>query len=390
MAREDMFKDFLKEITSNDYLPKSEIKQWETNRLGLYILNKHNTADMKPIIEDTSHLYGHEKFTPAYMAIKSKLKPEEHTPIYFRHFDGAMSEIFTKIISNYLLGIYGTYSYGAIHEDMSNKIGVVTPDFNKLRNANTNEIIEAKRLDLLLHEMGVHHEINSYYEFQELIKSGKIFEYVTPRGVLELAMCKIFVPNPSGEVDPNSRNVIGHKNAHDKLIDHFIRVDGEANTYSNDMFNRRSGKRRVPVGIFGPNESMEDYLKIIQSKDSRIDWEMFHGFVLLAKQILTRTNIDRVITDAYNENAAKATVSEFLSPSPLAEMYGVRSFYDFAEAVIGRSKRSLDLVLEALGNTNAILPFAEKYSKIPYKLEETTIKKTKQRRYDIEGRELLD
>ena len=331
-------KEYLRQII-NDCLPPSEIEKYELNRIGLYSVNNTNIREWRPELKDSSHLYGHEKCTPKRYGIQSSKNPEEFLPVYFRHYDGTVTSSLDKIIVNSALNFYPTplQAYGAINEDMpSSKIGVATIDLNHLKREDSNESVDSIRLDFLLHSLGFHHEIDSFMDFQNLLESGKLAKVMTPRAIVQLGLSSIFIPNAIGETDANSRNIILLKDPETGLYDSVVRIDAEANTYLNDRLNERSGKKKLPKGIFMPNEELDDYLLSIKSKDIRVDWELFHGFTLLAREATRRSNIDNAVFKSYNKNSGKLMPDPFMRPNSYAMSYDSASFFAFSEATIDR------------------------------------------------------
>ncbi|MBQ9791788.1 MAG: hypothetical protein IJW28_04290 [Clostridia bacterium] len=384
-------KQYLKQIIT-DCLPPSEIEKYELNRIGLYSVNNKNVREWRPELADSSHLYGHEKCTPKRYGIQTSHDPNVFMPIYFRHYDGTVNGSLDKIIANTALNFYPTplQAYGAINEDMpSSKIGVATIDLNHLKEAETNEGVESIRLDFLLHSLGEHHEIESYMDFQKLLENGNLEKVLTPRAIVQLGLSSIFIPNAIGETDANSRNIILLKDKESGKYDIVVRIDAEANTYLNDRMNERSGKKKLPKGIFMPNEELDDYLKTIKSRDVRVDWEMFCGFTLLAREATSRTNIDNAVTKSYMKNSGKLMQDPFMRPSPYALSYDSDSFYAFSSATIDRSKRYFDRTMEALGSVRAIPPFAEGSKKYDIgHVEDAKLKRLAQKRFDDKGRSL--
>ena len=384
-------KQYLRQIIT-DCLPPSEIEKYELNRIGLYSVNNTNIREWRPELQDSSHLYGHEKCTPKRYGIQSSQDPNVFMPVYFRHYDGTVNGSLDKIIANTALGIYPTplQVYGAINEDMpSSKIGVATIDLNHLKNSENNENVESIRLDFLLHSLGEHHEIESYMDFQTLLEHGNVEKVLTPRAIVQLGLSSIFIPNAIGETDANSRNIILLKDKESGKYDIVVRIDAEANTYLNDRMNERSGKKKLPKGIFMPNEELDDYLMTIKSRDVRVDWELFYGFTMLAREATSRSNIDNAVLQSYMKNSGKLMQDPFMRPSPYALSYNSDAFFAFSAATIDRSKRFFDRTMEALGSVRAIPPFAEgnkKYGMGP--VQNAALKRLAQKKFDGKGREL--
>ena len=362
-------KQYMNKVMAN-VLPKSDIERYDLNKIGLYYVKPTDYIKLPDELADSRHMYRHEKCTPTRYLLKSHTKEDAYSPIYFRFFnDGPMLSGLGKIIANNALQFYSTplNTYGMITESASSSsIGVATIDLNHLQNPNTGKGVESTRLDHLLSSLGLPFEINSFKDFQNLLEQDAVLENFTPRALVQLGLSTIFIPNAIGETDANSRNVILLKDKDDKW-DTVVRIDAEANTYLNDLERSRSGNKAVPKGIYSANENQDEFLKTIQSKDVGIDWDLFTGFTLLAKEATSRTSIDNAITKAYMINSQKLdTSSPFFRQTPLTHAYGAEAFYDFSEKTIDRASRFTDNVLTALGNVHtSTLPFAEPNSKYP-------------------------
>lgn len=384
-------KQYLRQII-NDCLPSSTIEQYNLNRIGLYSINRTNVIQLKPELPDSRAIHGYEKCVPSRLATRVAPGLDEYVPIYFRGFDGTVNSALDKIIVNAALRFYPTplTPYGAMNEDMPmSRIGVATVDLNNLKDTETNEDVESIRLDILLHSLGEYHEIESFMDFQTLLEHGNLSKVLTPRAIVQLGLSSIFIPNAIGETDANSRNIILIKDPKTGLYDTVVRIDAEANTYLNDKMNERSGKKKLPKGIFGANEELDDYLMTIKSKDVRVDWELFCGFALLAREATTRSNIDDAITQVYRKNSAKVMQDPFMEPSPYAMSYDGSAFYEFSDVVINRSKRFFDKTFDALGMVRSIPPFAEESKKYGVKgVADAYIKKLEQRKYSKDGHRL--
>lgn len=374
-----------------DVMPASEIEHLNLNRIGLHALNHRNSREWNTELRDSSAMYTHEKCAPKRLGIRDSEDSEEFSPLYFRYFHDSMLGSLGKIIVNSALEIYPNpvHPYGTIYEGMATtKLGVSTIDLNHLKDGETGEPIESIRLDFLLHSLGLPHEIDSFYTFQKMIESGKLSEQLTTRAIVQLGICSIFVPNAIGELDANSRNVILFKDPESGKYDIVARIDAEANTYLNDAFRQRSGKKVVPKGIFGPNEEQDYFLQAISHRDYRIDWDLFAGFTSIAKSICSRTNIDNAISRAYMKNSGKLVTNCWEQPSPYLSFYNSDAFFDFSESTITRAQRFFANVDNAIGYAKRIPPFSEKskkYAKVP-SVDEARFKRFVQQKFDSKGR----
>ncbi len=355
-------KQYINQINT-DILPPSELEKYRLNRIGLYSISEPDITMFKVELGDSSHLYPHEKCTPDRVGIRDRGNKDKFYPTYFRYFNDAATSSLGKILVNSALNIYPTplQSYGMILEgSYVNRLGTATIDLNHLQDAETNEKIDSIRLDFLLHSLGLPYEIDSFYAFQKMIESGKLSDKLTPRAIVQLGLSSIFIPNAIGETDANSRNVILLKDKTSDKYDIVVRIDAEANTYLNEQNRQRSGKKRVPKGIYSANEEQEEFLKTIKSKDISIDWELFYGFNILAKELCSRTRIDNAITRAYMKNSGKLVLSEFDRPSPYASAYNADAFFEFSSETIDRANRFFNNIFGVMGmGGKDHLPFAE-------------------------------
>jgi len=337
-------------------------------------------------------MYLHEKCTPKRLGLRNSVDVDEFSPLYLRYFQESMLGALGKIIVNSALEIYPTplHTYGAVYEGVaSTKIGVGTVDLNHLNDSETGEHVESIRLDFLLHSLGLHHEIDSFYSFQKMLESGKLSAVLSPRAIVQLGLSSIFIPNAIGETDANSRNIILFKDPESGLYDIVTRIDAEANTYLNDAFRQRSGKKQIPKGIFGPNEEQELFLSTIKHRDIKIDWDLFAGFTSIAKALCSRTNIDNAISRAYMNNSGKLITNPWETPSPYALSYDSDAFFDFSEKTIDRAGRFFDNVDNAIGYAKRIPPFSEpnsKYGNIA--VSESTARRYIQQKFDMKGRSI--
>ncbi len=390
MANTTDIKSYMGQIMT-DILPSSPIEHFSVNRIGLHTLNSRNAREWNTELRDSSALYAHEKCTPKRLGIRDSEESEEFSPLYLRYFHDSMLGALGKIIVNSALEIYPTpvHPYGTIYEGVaSNKIGVSTIDLNHLKDSETGEHVENIRLDFLLHSLGLPHEINSFYSFQKMIESGKLSDVMTPRAIVQLGLSSIFIPNAIGELDANSRNIILFKDEETGKYDIVARIDAEANTYLNDAFRQRSGKKVVPKGIFSANEEQDDFLQTISHRDYRVDWDLFAGFTSIAKNICTRTNIDNAVSRAYMKNSGQLVNNIWVPVSPYVSSYNSDAFFDFSESTILRAQRFFCNVDNAIGYAKRIPPFAEqskKYEKVRT-ISDRRFKRYVQEKFDSKGR----
>lgn len=387
MAGTGTIKEYLKQICT-DILPKSEIENYGYNRIGQYSIKDKDVKRLVSEEIDISKIYDHEKSYPDRYGIKSKSNPDKFYPVYMKYYSGQIRSALGKTIANSALNIFPTplQSYGISHEKgSSNAIGVATIDLNHLQNIETDENIQSIRLDILLHSLGLNPEIDSFYQFQEMIKSGKLNDKLTARAIVQLGLSKIFIPNAIGETDPNSRNIILLKNASEDKYDIVVRIDADKNKYL--LENEDSSF--LPTGILTPFENFQDYLRIIRSRDVLIDWELFAGFNTIARELCSRTNIDAAITRSYKSNSFNFDPSIYLTESPFISSYDSSAFYDFSQFAIDTASNYFTNVFDALGYIKSVIPFAESsraYGNI--KVQDTSYDGLKQRSFSEDGREL--
>ena len=361
MGKIGCFREYINQIRT-DVLPKSVINEYGYNRVGQYLLRQGDLQKLSVATENC--LYGHEKASLDRVGIRSKFEPEKYLPSYVKYFDDTIITSLEKTIASSALNIYPTplQVYGVTYETgSSNSLGVATIDLNGLKCAESGECVDSIRLDVLLNKIGFPCEIGSYYQFQEMIKSGKLGDWLTPRALVQLGLSKIFIPNAIGETDPNSSNVILLKEKSSNKYDIVVRIDAEKNEYLLDSCGVES-ENVVTTGFLGMNEPLLEYLNIIKSRDARIDWELFSGFVSVAKDFCSRSCIDEAVTKSYISNPHKFDPNTFLRPSDYIRYYDSQAFADFSEYAIGKSKNYFDNILNSLGGVAFEAPFADKYS----------------------------
>ena len=355
-------KSYLKQIQT-DVLPSSNIGMDKQNNSGQYVLDRDNYIEFMSQLPDSRKIYSHEKCTPSRLGVKEIGNDNIYKTIYYRHYNGGVMNSFSKIIVNSVLNLYPTplNVYGSVQESAtSHSFGISTIDLNNLKNARTGEDVVSVRLDILLHSLGLEHEISSYMDFQKMLESGKLSKVLTPRAIVQVGLGSIFIPNAVGETDANSRNMILLKNKNDEMFDLAVRIDGESNTYITDVEKSRSGKKQVPKGIYMPNEDLEVYLSAIASKDVAVDWNLFSQFNTLARTFCSRSNIDNAVTKTYMMNSGKMTDRLSVTGD---RYFGQDAFYDFSRASIDRSDRYFNKVFSALGAVAKEPPFASNNNK---------------------------
>ena len=245
--------------------------------------------------------------------------------------------------------------------------------------------------------MGVYHDIDSFQDFQHLIESGVIFNYLTPRAVVQLGLCSYFIPNAIGETDANSRNIILLRDEESGKYDIVVRIDAEANTYITDRNNQRSGKKQVPKGIYRANEDLDTYLTNISRRSGDIDWDLFSSFVNLTQKLTSRSHIDNAMADAYRLNSGEliddSPYSDRRWNGPIGTAYGKTGFFGFSNDTIERANRFLNKTASAMvGALRDVPPFAETVAKYGNTVITDNIKwnRLEQRIMGYNGEELGD
>lgn len=359
MAYATNINQYIENLTTN-ILPQSDLGFYPANRNGLIQLGDFATPwhiQLPKSVE--AGLYLHEKSSTTRYGIlanqgKSVLNPAYHS-YYFKPFTGGM-QIFQNIMAQSILELYPTpiSTYGAITSENNITAGVI--DVNHLVTKEGNLPVQSIRFDMLLHQMGLGKEINSFVDLQNFINNENTKKLFSERAIVQLGLCSYFIPNAIGEVDANSRNIIILKDPITQKYEYVIRIDAESNTYFNDLNNERSGKKVLPKGIFNGNELFEtEFLRAIREKDSSIDWKLFTNFTNLAQKFTTRSNIDNAIFNGYRRNYGRATLNPYeaftrSSGTSVVEMaFGSQAYADFSNATIERAKRYHNSVCEAFG-----------------------------------------
>lgn len=358
-----------------DILPPAALKDYKLNRIGLHIVNPKDVVTLRSEDVKSPGIAGHEKSAPDRYLVRRYDKNGVFSPTYLKAFrDTSVYSQLAKIIVNSALQLYPNplNSYGFVQETGSSaQIGVATIDLNHLKNEETNQHVESCRLDRVLASLGLPTEINCFVDFQKLVENETFVKMFSPNAIVQIGLASIFIPNAIGETDVNLRNIILLKSNNGKQYDAAVRIDADANVYLSKVID--GGKvdiDAVPKGIFSANEPMDVYLKNISSKDVGIDWDMFTGFVHLAKELTSRTRIDNAVNKAFLDNSGKLSkdaASSFLRPSPMAASYNSEAFFDFSEETIQRAASFSDNVIDAIGGRGlqTIPPFAEHISKYP-------------------------
>lgn len=232
-------------------------------------------------------------------------------------------------------------------------------DLNSLLIKDENIPVKTIRFDRFLSSCGykgAYPDLHSFADVQEFINNPVVNKFLTPRAIMQVVLASYFIPNAIGETDPNSRNIILADTTLTGKYDVAFRIDAESNTYIRDRYNERSGKKRVPKGIYTDNEELDIFLMHIKNKTggpTKIDWELFAGFLGLTEYFVSRSTLDDAISNRgykrnqyrYDPSKDAAEGNYFASARRLsADAYG-----DFSEATINRAKNFMQLTKNALG-----------------------------------------
>ena len=231
-------------------------------------------------------------------------------------------------------------------------------DLGKLVTKDENTPVKTIRLDRLLKKAGFpgeHPDLNSFYDVQRFVENEYVNKVLSPRAIIQVVLSSYFLPNPLGETDPNSRNIILADVGYGQF-DIAIRIDAESNTYLRSRYNERSGKRQVPKGIYMPNEPSDVFLENIKNKSimngPKIDWELFRGFLDLSEAFLAEKHLMRSIVDnGYSRTQMRhiGSIYDQFRTNPYTETLSMDSYMDFAKASYTRADTYLKDVRNALG-----------------------------------------
>lgn len=368
-------KEYIDNIMT-DILPVSDLAMMDVNSSGLVILNDDNSVEWSIELPDSvgAGLYSHEKSSTLRGGVISKRVPGVYHSHYVKPCGGAIIRSFDNLVAQSVLELYPlpTQTYGVI---VNNSIiaGAVI-DYNHMRTKDGHYKLKAVRLDMILHSLGLDKDLKSFSDVQKFIYSPEARNLLGLKTIIQIVLESYFIPNPIGEVDANSRNIIV---IFDPLTGESLgatRVDAESNTHFNAINNERSGQRVLPKGIFEANELFkEGFLKAIEEKDSSIDWDLFIALTNLAYKLTTRTKVDESIFNGYRRNYSKVPLWQIREISAAYNHFGPQSYAELAEATIERRGRYFDEVYNAYGGyiNRDILPFVEEIEvSKPPKLEQ--------------------
>lgn len=346
---------------SNTKSPRSVIEQYEVYRTGLTVIGKdyyRQFGFVLPTAEEKNN-------TTSRIGILDK-ETGNYIAHYMRLYDiTSTQEKFTRMLQQSVLEAYptpnATYDITVVHDVIrqTGRIGSAVVDLNNLRTRDDRREVGAIRFDRLLHGIGFRNaaggldnypDLRSFMDVQKFINDETVQMLLTPRAILQVVLSSYFIPNAIGETDANSRNIILLKDPSTGLYDVAVRIDAEENTEYRDQMGMRSGDRRVPKGIYGPNEAHVDFIKNIQNHASDIDWELFSALFELSENYLSKENLYNINND-YSRNKGRYNGMSYGYP---AEEYLDYDAHDsFRKAATNRVARHINDVNNALGSTSS-------------------------------------
>ena len=243
-------------------------------------------------------------------------------PHYVKNYNlSSRMETLGRIMVNSSLEAYPTplETYGVSLDGANTILGSSVIDLNHLQTEDSRHI-ETMRFDRILKAANINSDVDkesfpdlySFADIQEFFANEYINSVMTPRAMIQVALCSYFIPNAIGDTDANSRNIILAKNQEGKY-DIVFRIDAESSTYLRGLSRERSGLRLMPKGIYNANENYDLYMNYIENRGPlkmtdkvsvpQIDWEMFAGLFYLSKYFIKRNHLDDAITNrGYSRN----------------------------------------------------------------------------------------
>lgn len=232
-------------------------------------------------------------------------------------------------------------------------------DLNSLLIKDENIPVKTIRFDRFLSACGydgIYPDLHSFADVQEFVNNPVVNKFLTPRAIMQVVLSSYFIPNTIGETDANSRNIILADTTLTGKYDVAFRIDAESNTYIRDKYNERSGKKRVPKGIYSSDEELDEYLMNIKNRtggNTKIDWDLFAGFLSLTDYFVSRSNLDDAISNrGYKRNQFRYDPSkDAIQGNYVASerRLSANAYGEFSEATITRAKNFMSLTKSALG-----------------------------------------
>ena len=256
-----------------------------------YLFMLENARSFPVNLPDSSLLYTNEKSSNVDrigVPKKEVIDGVERTvyeSFYFKPYSSSLV-LFDKMVSSALLGMHAVphEPYGVIYDG---RLGVITTDLTKLRNAETKQPVKSVRFDILLNTLGYPPDTLTFMDLQNIFYDENLAKIMDRRAFVQCAMGNFFLANAFGETDSNSRNLILLENQNAEPMDEHIakmlfgedvdpipkkfgfavRIDADENTHDTAKRNERSGNRIVGRSILFPNESVDSPMKL--SRDDK-------------------------------------------------------------------------------------------------------------------------
>ncbi|MBQ4541755.1 MAG: hypothetical protein IJA23_02765 [Clostridia bacterium] len=300
-------------------------------------------------------------------------------PHYVKNYNlSSRIETLGRIMVNSSLEAYPTplETYGVSLDGANPILGSSVIDLNHMQTEDGRHI-ETMRLDRILKAAKINTDndkesfpdLYSFADIQEFFANEYINSVMTPRAMIQVALCSYFIPNAIGDTDANSRNIILAKNAEGKY-DVVFRIDAESSTYLRGINRERSGLRLMPKGIYSANENYDLYMNYIENKgpikmtdkvtSAKIDWEMFAGLFYLSKYFIKRNHLDDAITNrGYSRNLKRYLDRNTERPSFYGRYLSQEEYTDYATDTIERAAKYMQDTGRALGITRKKIMFED-------------------------------
>ena len=309
---------------------------------------------------------------------------EEGLDVFWPHYVKNYSltsrmETLGRIMVSSSLEAYPTpiETYAVSLDGPSPILGSSVIDLNHLQ-TQEGKHIETMRLDRILACAKINTNPNkesfpdlySFADVQRFLANEYINSVMTPRAMIQVALCSYFIPNAVGDTDANSRNIIVAKNEEGKY-DLVFRIDAESSTYLRGLQHERSGLRLLPKGIYSANENYELSMEYIRNKgplkareqinNPIIDWELFAGLFYLSKYFIKRNHLDNAITiNGYSRNLKRYLDRNNIPPNCFSRYLSQEEYNNYASDTIERASNYMQDITEALGAVRKRIIFEDK------------------------------
>lgn len=298
---------------------------------------------------------------------------EEGLDVFWPHYVKNYSltsrmETLGRIMVNSSLEAYPTplETYAVSIDGASPILGSSVIDLNHLQTEDGIHV-ETMRLDRILANAKINTDpdkesfpdLYSFADVQRFLANEYINSVMTPRAMIQVALCSYFIPNAVGDTDANSRNIIVAKNT-DGKYDVVFRIDAESSTYLRSLQRERSGLRLLPKGIYSANENYELSMEYIRNKgplkareqlnNPIIDWEIFAGLFYLSKYFIKRNHLDNAITvNGYSRNLKRYLDTNDNPPNCFSRYLSQDEYNNYASDTIERASNYMQDISQALG-----------------------------------------